>query len=75
MKEGLKQEILKNIFEHYWWNIRGFSYRCNNSEDLEKEMLALALEPFLEGKIRKPQSKVKINVLKKLKDEKVGEKW
>ena len=71
--EMIKQEILTNIFEHYWWNIRGFSYRCNNSEDSEKEMLALALEPFLEGEIRKPQSKVKIDVLEELKKQISGE--
>ena len=71
MKEKTKQEILKSIFEHYWWNIRGFGYRCNNDENLEREMLALALEPYLENNIRKPQSKIKVDM--RFKEQSSGE--
>ena len=60
-KEDIRnQKILDAIFEHYWWNIRGFSYRCNNGESQEKEVLALAIEPFLKDELRKPQSKERI---------------
>ena len=71
--ENKNKEILEDIFQHYWWNIRGFSYRVNNSEEMEKEMLALALEPLLNNQIRKPQSKIKINTLNKLKSQLKGE--
>ena len=66
--EKKQMEILEDLFKHYWWNVRGFGYRCNNSEELEKEMLALALKPFLDNQIRKPQSKMKIDIMKKLKE-------
>ena len=39
------------IWENYWWNIRNFSYRVNNSGENEREMLALAIEPYLKQQI------------------------
>ena len=62
MEEKKKENILDAIFEHYWWNIRGFSYRVSNDENIEKEVIASALEPFLEDSLRKGQSKVRITV-------------
>lgn len=67
-KEKNKKEILDIIFDHYWWNTKGFSYRCNNSEEEIKEIIALALEPILNNDIRAPQSKTKINIIGKIKD-------
>ena len=60
MEEKKKEDILEAIFEHYWWNIRGFSYRINNDETHEREIIASALEPFLENSLRKGQSKIKV---------------
>ena len=62
MNEEKKKNILEAIFEHYWWNVRGFSYRVSNDESIEREVIASALEPFLENNLRKGQSKVKVNV-------------
>ena len=43
-----KRELFEKVWDNYWWKRRVFSYRINNSESSEREIISLALESWLE---------------------------
>lgn len=47
-KETNKEKIFEKIWNDYWWNKRTFGYRCSNSEEYEREIIATAFESYLE---------------------------
>lgn len=48
MKEQDKEKLFEEIWDDYWWKKRKFGYRCSNSEERERDIIATAFESYLE---------------------------
>jgi hypothetical protein len=55
--EEYKEKLFNDLWNEYWWNKRGFGYRCSHSEQEQAEIIATAfevyIEKFLKGKLLK----------------------